>query len=194
MEPSPYPEISESFYCMGWLQNYYKDHQLVQHSGGISSFKTYMSFMPHDSIGIVVLTNGQPYRFPKAVTYDLYDMILGLPQSFWADKFFAEQNAETAKKEKVAVNIPGTMPSKPLPEYAGTYHSKWFGNMKVIYENDDLYFQFHNYPKEKMKHAHYDTFYTEAERKPGTGISFQLDHDGKIKTMMLKEFLFEKIE
>jgi CubicO group peptidase (beta-lactamase class C family) len=190
--PSAYPEVSDGFYCMGWIQNYYKGHQLIQHSGGLSGFKSYMSFMPQDSIGIVVLTNGQPYLFPLAITYDIYDMLLGLPRTLWANRFLPQKDTAIST-EKSETNIPGTHPSKPLPEYAGTYYSKWLGNMKVYCENGELYFQFHNYPKEKMKHAHYDTFFTEMERKPGTGITFQLDHDGKIKSMLLNEFLFDKI-
>jgi hypothetical protein len=50
--------------------------------------------------------------------------------------------------------IHGTKTSKPLAEYAGTYRSKWLGNMFVYYENRELYFQFHKYHREKMKHAH----------------------------------------
>ena len=164
----------------------------MQHSGGISSFKTYMSFMPRDSIGVIVLTNGQPFQFPQALCYDLYDRILRLPQTLWTEKFLPETKgrSEATKRPQIA----NTVPSKPLPDYAGIYHSKWLGDMKVLFENGELYFQFHNYPKEKMKHAHYDTFFTEPEREPGTGISFQLDHDGNVKAMLLKEIPFQKVK
>ncbi|HEY0677587.1 MAG TPA: serine hydrolase domain-containing protein, partial [Chitinophagaceae bacterium] len=89
------PEITESAYCMGWVSNYYKCHRLLQHSGGLAGFKSYMSFMPRDSIGVVVLTNGQPYRFAEALTYDLYDMLLGLPKSLWLQKFLKKGSAKT---------------------------------------------------------------------------------------------------
>jgi CubicO group peptidase (beta-lactamase class C family) len=191
MRAAEYPEVSESYYGMGWQQNYYKGRQLLQHSGGLSGFKSYLSFMPQDSLGIVVLTNGQPYRFPIAVTYDLYDILLNLPGSRWTEKLLPPPGT-AGSAPKAAVNVPGTQPSKPLAEFAGTYFSKWLGTMKVTYENGELYFQFHQYPKEKMKHAHYNTFYTEAEREPGNGITFQLDHDGRVKTMLLNEFPFER--
>jgi len=191
--PSKFKELSESYYCMGWIQNYYKKHRLLQHSGGLSGFKSYMSFMPDDSIGIVVLANGQPHQFPMAITYDLYDRLLPLHPTFWSEIFLENQKASDTDAGGRAINIPGTRPSKPLIEYAGTYYSKWLGAMRLFYENGELYFQFHNYPKEKMHYAHYDTFYTEPERKQGTGITFQFDHDGKIKAMLLNEFLLEKI-
>jgi CubicO group peptidase (beta-lactamase class C family) len=194
MHPSTDSALTESYYCMGWIQNYYKGHQLLQHSGGLTGFKCYMSFMPKDSIGIVVLTNGQSYFFPTAVTYDLYDVILGLPPSDWSNKFMARQKRSATKKNEAGVDIPGTRPSKLLHEYVGLYHSQWLGDMKVTLENETLYFEFHHYPKEKMKHAHYDTFFTEPQRRPGTGITFQLNHDGKVAAMLLNEFLFEKVE
>jgi len=194
IHPSSHPSLSESFYCMGWIQNYYKTHKLIQHSGGLSGFKSYISFMPQDSLGIVILTNGQPYQFPQAICYDLYDIILGMSQTLWSAKYLDEQKKDTANAFGSEINITGTKPSKLLSEYAGTYYSKWLGIMKVTYEGGQLFFQFHNYPKEKMKHAHYDTFYTDPRRSPGTGITFQLNHDGKIVTMLLNDFLFEKKE
>lgn len=193
MGPAQHPEETESFYALGWWQNYYKNHQLVQHSGGLSGFKSYLSFMPRDSIGIVLLTNGQPYHFPKALTYDLYDRVLGLSQSHWSQKLLPPQNLADSASQTGA-DIPGTQPSKPLAAYAGTYQSTWLGTMYVHYQAGELYFQFHNYPHEKLKHAHYNTFYTENKRKQGTGITFQLDHDGNIKALLLNEFLFEKKE
>ena len=86
----------------------------------------------------------------------------------------------------------GTQPSKPLSDFAGSYYSKWIGEMIVTYEEGSLWFQFHRYPKEKLKHAHYNTFYTESARSPGSGITFQLDHDGKVCGMKLNEFELEK--
>ncbi len=184
---SRYPELSESFYCMGWEKNAYKKHPLLQHSGGLSGFKCYMSFMPEDSIGIIVLTNGNPYRFAEAVSYDLYDRLLRLPPTRWSEKFLAlsrKTSTDTATKEVI---ISGTRPSKPLPAYTGTYFSKWLGMMKVTFENGELLFQFHRYPKEVMKHAQYDTFTTESGR-----VTFQLGPDGEISGMLLNEFSFQK--
>lgn len=186
-------EKTQNNYAMGWEQDDHKGHRLLQHSGGLTGFKSYMSFMPGDSIGIVILTNGQPYRFPKAITYDLYDMLLGLAPTAWSAKWFVEDSTRAKMPAPVSINIAGTAPTHPLAAYAGTYHSIWLGDMKVFFENGELYFQFHTYPKEKMKHAHYDTFYTEPQRSPGSGISFRMDHDGKINSMMLNEFVFEKI-
>jgi Domain of unknown function (DUF3471). len=65
--------------------------------------------------------------------------------------------------------------------------------MKVIFRKGDLYSKFHTYPEEKMKHAHYNTFFTEPERMPGNGITFRLNHDGKITGLMLNEFEFQKV-
>ncbi len=190
---SRYKELSESYYCMGWEQNYYKQHKLLQHSGGLAGFKSYMSFMPQDSIGIVVLTNGQAYRFPQALSYDLYDRLLGVQPTNWLNKFREEANkVKSSKTTGAGRRIAGTLPSRPLAEYAGVYFSKWLGTMKVFYENGSLYFQFHQYPKELMKHAHYDTFYTEPEWSLGSGISFRCNHDGKITGLLLNEFLLEK--
>ncbi len=186
---SRYPELTERFYCMGWEQNYYKTHKLLQHSGGLSGFKSYMSFMPQDSMGIIVLTNGQPYRFAEAVSYDLYDLVLSLPATHWSDKFLSGQKTKSGDIKNADTIIPGTTPSKPLAEYAGIYFSKWLGAMKVIYENGELFFQFHTYPKEKMSHTHYNTF-----RADSGNITFQFSHEGKITGMVLNEYYFDKSE
>lgn len=184
-----YPELAEGHYCMGWEKNYYKRYPLMQHSGGLTGFKSYMSYMPEDSIGIVVLCNGQPYRFAEAVSYDLYDMILGLTRTAWSDRFLAEQKNNKQEKEKPETEINGTHPSLDLSAYAGVYFSKLLGTMKVVNENGELYFIFHSYPKEIMKHAHYDTFISESGR-----ITFRLNHDGEITGMLLNEYGFDRIQ
>lgn len=186
-----YPELSESYYTLGWIQNYYKGHKLLQHSGGLSGFKSYMSFMPGDSLGIVVLTNGQPYQFPQALTFDLYDRVLGFYKTNWLQRHqikIIKEIPDSSSSEK----YPGTKPNKPLHEYAGLYHSKWLGNMVVIYYQGELYFQFHQYPPEKMTHAHFETFYTSEFKGSEHGITFLFTHNGEITGLMLNEFKFDK--
>jgi CubicO group peptidase (beta-lactamase class C family) len=192
MEKSRDKEISDSYYCMGWVQNFYKNHRLLQHSGGLAGFKCYMSFMPEDSLGIVVLSNGDAHAFPQAASYDLYDLVLSLDRTSWTNRYLERLKKRAAMPAPGAMNIPGTSPSKPLVEFAGVYYNKWLGEIKLIYEDGSLWFQFHRYPKERLKHAHYNTFYTEAQRTPGAGISFQLDHDGKVCGMKLNEYDFVK--
>lgn len=190
MSASRNPEMTESFYCMGWISNYYKCHRLLQHSGGLSGFKSYMSFMPRDSIGVIVLTNGQPYRFAEALTYDLYDILLGLPKSIWLQKLMSKPAVETDTANALPVI---STDSLQLAEFRGTYFSKLMGNMKVHYEDNALYFQFHRYPKEKLTYTGNHTFFTGTARKPDSIIKFEINNEGKVVSMSVNEFTFEKI-
>ena len=187
-QPIKYDEVLHSSYAMGWAITPYRGHLLIHHGGGIDGFISWVSFMPRDNIGLIVLTNTDSAPLTQIVGYNAYDRLLGLDQVDW-NKRFKEEKAkakeaeEKAKKEKAADRKTGTQPSHPLKDYAGDYEHPGYGILSIKLEDDNLIGTFNSmdFP---LKHYHYDIFeIAEAESAAplkGLKVSFLINQKGDI--------------
>ena len=129
------PELEPTTYALGLAVTNFRGHRLVMHGGGIDGFISQMSWLPRERIGIVVLTNYSGIGdtpFPNFLTFQLYDMVLGLPPVDWAGRYTKVHAAEQArgdsvKKARAAERKPGTRPGHPISAYAGTYEHPGYG-------------------------------------------------------------------
>ena len=78
--PDKYFENLNSIYGMGRSTSSYKGHYLTQHGGAIGGIYSNISFMPADSIGVIVFSN-RISQLPNIITYTLYDRLLGLTRN-----------------------------------------------------------------------------------------------------------------
>jgi hypothetical protein len=130
-------ELEPTTYALGLVVTNFRGHRLVIHGGGIDGFISQMSWLPRERIGIVVLTNYSgtgDTPIPTFITYQLYDMLLGLSPVDWKGRYARTTAAEAAredslKKSRAAERKPGTTPSHPLPAFAGTYEHPGYGRM-----------------------------------------------------------------
>jgi CubicO group peptidase (beta-lactamase class C family) len=152
-------------YAMGWRTGYYKGRSFHKHTGKIEGYSSIQAFLPEAGIGAAILINlhSPSVSFMYGVLYTLLDEMLGEKYEDWAGKFHGDElpteetyrdcDANYFKEEQV----PGTYPSLPLNEYAGTYYDKGYGTININYENNVLYMQYRdmNIP---LKHYHHDVF------------------------------------
>jgi len=121
-----------------------------------------MSIMPREKIGIVVLTNSNYGSLSMAVTYRVYDQLLGLDPIPWSKRLLEEfskfkEQYEKQKKEKDKDRKLDTRPTHSLEQYSGDFENPGYGIISIKREKDQLaaVYNSNTYP---MRHYHYDIF------------------------------------
>jgi hypothetical protein len=124
-----------------------------------------LSFMPAKKIGVIVLTNlsGGSFIASPAITYNLYDRLLGLESIDWAGRLReqtakAKQAGEEAKKSGSSGRKEGTSSSHALADYAGNYEHPGYGRLRVDLEGTTELKVTANGMTAPLKHFHYDIF------------------------------------
>lgn len=85
--PDKYFENLNSIYGMGRGTSSYKGHYRTQHSGAIGGIYSSVSFMPGDSIGVIVFSNGaHAWQLPGIIANTVYDRILNLGDTPWSER------------------------------------------------------------------------------------------------------------
>ena len=186
-------ELGDEAYGMGFLITHYRGHKLVHHPGNWDGYSLELSFLPQDSVGVVVLTNLYSTIVRDFLPWSIYDRLLGLPPIDWNARF-QELRAKTRatnaaqRKREDANRVPGTSPSHPLDAYAGTYTHPAYGDMVVTRDGDGLKLKFGAY-EFPLPHVHYDVFrFSPPEGNPVHNrfrwrVTFGTDPDGSIGTL-----------
>ncbi len=198
-----YPESSLPAYAHGWAVDAYRGHTKVSHGGNIDGFSSLVSFLPDDGLGVVVLTNKNGSPIPNAITFTVFDRLLGLPAVPWNERFLKDaadvKAAASAGKDRAAAErVTGTSPSHPLADYAGTYEHPGYGRMVIVEQDDALDVRF-NAMMGPLTHRHYDSF-EHAYQELGATVpfSFATDAGGDIVSVaaplepMVKDIVFSK--
>ena len=153
-------------YSMGWIEDYYRGHDLVYHVGEIEGYCTLMCFLPKDNIGVMVMINNHnsAILIEQSILYTILDNVLGLEkQRNWSEffkgqlgkwgGFYLDEVINLMPDEPVA----GTKPSHDLVAYTGEYWNPGYGKIKIEQDGDSLKATFRGM-EQKMSHYHYDTF------------------------------------
>lgn len=199
-------ELPLSCYGLGWCIEPYRGHQMLHHSGGIDGFTSLVSFLPHDNIGIVILTNKLASHLPKVVTYNIVDRLLGLKEIDWSGQIqkdqekWEEQLNKQHDSNEPSINNIESNPPHPLIEYIGTYKHPGYGTMYVELEKEHLQFRYNSMTL-PVTHIQGDLFETLYELPMKLKASFHADSNGNIHSLSLplnmevgaKETVFAKM-
>jgi CubicO group peptidase (beta-lactamase class C family) len=198
-----YPESALPAYAHGWSVESYRGHTKVSHGGNIDGFSSLVSFLPDDGLGVVVLTNKNGSPIPAAITYTLYDRLLGLSEVPWNERFqqdhAVEKAAGSAGKDRAETErVAGTNPSHPLADYAGVYEHPGYGRMVIVEKDDGLEVRFNSLAG-PLTHRHYDIFeHEQAAMGRIFPFNFATDATGDIVSVavpmepMVKDIVFTK--
>lgn len=183
-------EFSYQSYAMGWAVTSYRGHHLVHHGGGIDGFTSYMSIMPRENIGIVVLTNSNSGSLSMAVTYRAYDRLLGLDPIPWSKRYLEEfskfkEQYEKQKKEKDKDRKLNTSLTHSLEQYAGDFKNPGYGIISIKEEKNQLaaVYNSNTYP---MRHYHYDIFELTDALGRDHKVFFLIDEKGNISSLSVQ--------
>ncbi|KAJ7510678.1 beta-lactamase/transpeptidase-like protein, partial [Mycena galericulata] len=88
LKKAEYPETSPKVYGCGQNRFSYRGHEIVEHGGSNPGFKTIVSRLPFDNIGIVVLSNDDNgVRVMEPVKFRIIDELLKLEPIDWAQRY-----------------------------------------------------------------------------------------------------------
>jgi hypothetical protein len=122
-------------YGLGWMLEDYEGFERVWHTGGLVGMVSYVSLLPEQHVGIVVLTNQQSGGAIAALTQDLTDRFDGAPPRDWIAYWSgveAKRDREGAAAD-LAAPRPGAagQAAMPLDAYAGVYRDPWRGEVTI---------------------------------------------------------------
>jgi len=193
-EAPVYTESGPGGYGLGVAVGSYRGHKVVSHGGGIDGFISAMSWMPHDRIGVVVLTNlSGTNPVPPIVQNHVYERLLGLSltdlagRAREAQQRQARQALERNRKQE-SERVTGTTPSRPLAQFAGAYEHPGYGLLTVTEKEGTLTIT-RGTETSGLTHFHYDVFREVNPNVPagqgGRMVTFGSGASGKIDTVSL---------
>jgi len=185
---SPFRELGQYSYGMGWVVTAYRGHRYIWHNGGIDGFYSLIAMLPDDDLGVVVLTNvlGN-HQIPEILAYNVFDRLLGLAPIDWSARFQQQreknkQAADQAKSKNSSNRQSGTHPSRDLKDYVGRYQNAGYGIIEILPAGQDFTLKL-NKISVPLRHFHYDLFQVPEDSDSflaGMKFQFALDLDGGV--------------
>lgn len=160
--PLKFDEIEFSSYGLGWFIESYRGRKHVNHGGNIDGFCSYISFLPDENIGIVILTNINNPVFAMPIAYYIYDNLLGYDYTAFNNKLQTEgekmlKAMEAANKPAKNTNKEPSIPSHTFEEYVGIYENPGYGSLKIELKDNNLKLTYNNI-EYMLNHKCYDIF------------------------------------
>jgi CubicO group peptidase (beta-lactamase class C family) len=189
---------------LGWFVQEYRGRKVVSHGG---SWGAMVAMIPEERLGVVVLSNLDLESLPGLLMYDVFDAYLVGPGAAWSrDKWeatwlrneppgHAYRPRDTAKARLERSRTPGTRPSRPLEEYAGTFNSKLYGRLGVRREGGRLSVTFGEFTTE-LSHWQDDAFYARSPTRLTFDwlLTFGMSGDGAVTNVTVKHVGWDQDE
>jgi CubicO group peptidase (beta-lactamase class C family) len=167
-----YKENQNKMYGMGRDVSSYRGHLYTEHGGALDGIYSQVSFMPQDSIGVIVFAIGSQCRpLIEIVNFNVYERLLGLDQTPWSERRLNEylegkKIGKEARQKASVGRIAGTKPSHPIGDYLGEYEHPAYGIIKITKKGEDLQFALNKIGL-PLSHFHYDRFDTPNDEQLG---------------------------
>lgn len=186
-----YPAKEYSSYGLGWFVEDYRGKKLVRNGGSTNGFIAWVAMLPRERFGFVILANSHRTGINFALHHRILDEYLGEPAKDWSTivrndftngfyRMLRESRATYAKKRQT-----DTQPESPLPNYAGTYRNRLFGNLTIQKIDDGLRLRFGPHRIALLEHWQDNTF--EAKFNNPTmadwHVTFQVTDNGDVPSV-----------
>ncbi|KAJ6623649.1 beta-lactamase/transpeptidase-like protein [Mycena sp. CBHHK59/15] len=135
LKKAEYPETSPKVYGCGQNRFSYQGHEIIEHGGSNPGFKTIVSRLTNDNLGIVVLSNDDNgVRVMEPVKFKIIDELLGLEPVDWAQRY-ADSIAKGIRENQAVTPRPSppTPPMSSFAEMEGTFAHPAYGSIKPCY-------------------------------------------------------------
>jgi hypothetical protein len=149
-------------YGLGWFIGTYRGHRAIWHGGGVDGMLSDMQLLPDDQVGVVVLTNRSPADMHAALTYHIFDLVLGLSVRDWDREAMARdqrrREAEAARWRAIEAQRVNVPPPYPMDRYAGTYRDSLLGDIVIAVDGERLVARYHPGYEATLEPWQYNTF------------------------------------
>ncbi len=133
-----------SDYALGWELEDYQGALRVWHTGGLIGMVSYVSLLPEQHVGVVVLTNQQSRGAISSLMQTLTDRFVAAPPRDWVaywrqlETQGREEAAAAERANSEAARASAGKANLPLEAYAGVYRDPWRGEAAVTRVGDHL--------------------------------------------------------
>ena len=192
--------------ALGWFAFDYLGRKIMNHGGGMDGMISNITLAPEERLGVVILTNSIN-SLPPAIAYRVLDQYLGAPERDWSTENLermkaADSSMKAAQKKEAGERAKSSKPSLTPGEYAGTYRSEMYGDVRVAEEDGKLVVFFVPTPSfvGDLTHWQYNTFTIDLRDHtlPTGKVTFEVDASGKCSDMKINipnpDFDFTELE
>lgn len=156
------PDTVQMTYGMGWLIYDYRGRRVFAHGGKIDGFRTQVTLLPDEKIGIALFHNVHDINMNQALGNLIVDRLLGLAKKDWNGIFLAAARAEEAERQaardrRAAGRKPDIAPTLPAADYAGAYEEPAYGTGRVGHTGGRLVWEWSSF-RCPLEHWEGDTF------------------------------------
>ena len=197
VKPDPRSKRHLNAYGLGWGIEDQLGYIVISHTGGLPGMLSRTALVPELNLGVVVLTNTDPggYAF-QTISGAILDSYLGKPAMDWINR--AKKNIQSSENEGDSVttavwNTVKVNSSVIIKQenFIGTYRDKWFGDIKIISKDGQLWFTSMRSPKLTGKMYFYkaNTFAIKWDYQDmpcDAFATFSLDEEGKASSIRMK--------
>ena len=150
-------------YGLGWFLTDVNGNMIVSHTGGMPGMLSKVVMIPDMDLGVVVLTNTSnngAYAF-MSITQTIIDSYLDVPEKDWTTFYSNYMQKKGAIADSVTLDVWAKVASNSKLElinsdYTGVYRDKWFGDVEVYMNGDQLWFKSLRSPKLNGPLAYYN--------------------------------------
>ncbi|MCX6233065.1 MAG: serine hydrolase [Bacteroidetes bacterium] len=180
-----FTEMLNPVYGMGREIYSYRGHQLVLHGGDLNGIHSQISYMPQDSIGVIVFVIGDHSISYNSILYNVYEHLLGMSVTPWSERGLINRDAakklgKEGREKATQGQVKNTKPSHPLSDYSGDFENPAYGIINIARKDTQMLFTLHHIQL-PMHHVHYDRFDTKNDEEDGMySLNFQTNPQGEI--------------
>lgn len=181
-------ELLDASYAMAWWVQPYRGHRLIWHGGSIPGFTAGVSFMPRESIGVVVLTNSTRHPLWRIVPYRVYDLLLRLHPIAWnarVKKHLSQWDAAQSAPDRRGARRRGApAPPRALEDFVGAYEHPAYGRVSVSRGAGRLTLEFHGIIHQVRRHRP-NGFQIIDPWNCTADVTFHVDEAGRIQSLQI---------
>lgn len=128
-------------YALAWIKADVQGYEVISHTGSLSGMRAAVTLVPELDLGLIVLNNGSNSGARSAVTQEIIQSYMGMPQHDWVEDYYQEQQKakEVKRAEPQTIPCSGPIPH-PLESYIGLFRDPWFGHVEITHSESDLRF------------------------------------------------------
>ncbi len=190
-------ELSFVNYGLGWRISSYQGHRMVYHGGAIGAFRTLVTLLPDQDIGIVSVTNFNRAQVNRVATYNAIERLLDLEHVDWSTRL---QERISDPREPECHDSPRL--THELTAYTGKFEHPAYGELEIAYADDQLSVTRYG-ETSKLEHCKFNTFLREGGYwgafRSRTQFTFVVNEDDEIDRVLIPlestvdDIIFERI-
>ncbi|KAJ6626811.1 beta-lactamase/transpeptidase-like protein [Mycena sp. CBHHK59/15] len=125
-----FPELSPIVYGGGQMRGTYRGYGRCEHGGSTPGFKSQVSRIPTQDLGVVVMSNEEDFGTPimETIKYRIIDEVLQLEPIDWMARYRANAIAQSRAPPALPRRKDAELPSVPFAALAGTYSHPAYGS------------------------------------------------------------------